>query len=150
MNQLEQLEHQLQEKGVKYEIIKHEGPIKTAQEGAAFLGIEIGQTAPALVLRAGNEYFAMIVSGDRGRVNLADAAALLGHDSLKMASPKQVLQLTGYEVGSVSLMLPLPCILDRRLFRYPFIYGGTGEPGSTLKISPQALEQLNEVVAYLD
>ncbi|WP_025691992.1 aminoacyl-tRNA deacylase [Paenibacillus zanthoxyli] len=150
MNQLEQLEHLLQEKGVEYEIIKHEGPIKTAQEGAAFLGIEIGQTAPALVLRAGNEYFAMVVSGDRGRVNLEDAAALLGHDSLKMASPKQVLQLTGQEVGSVSLMLPLPCILDRRLFRYPSIYGGTGEPGSTLKIPPQALEQLNEVVAYLD
>ncbi|MDT3425723.1 prolyl-tRNA editing enzyme YbaK/EbsC (Cys-tRNA(Pro) deacylase) [Paenibacillus forsythiae] len=150
MDQMEQLEHVLREKGIGYEIIQHEGPIKTAQEGAAFLGIEIGQTAPALVLRAGDEYFALIASGDRGRVNLEETAALLGRDSLKMASPKQVLQLTGYEVGSVSLMLPLPCIVDRRLFRHPFIYGGTGEPGSTLKISPKALEQLNEVVAYLD
>ncbi|MFD1776160.1 aminoacyl-tRNA deacylase [Paenibacillus rhizophilus] len=147
---MEQLEHVLQEKGIQYEIIKHEGPIKTAQEGAAYFGIEIGQTAPALVLRAENEFCALIVSGDRGRVNLDEPAALLGQDSLKMASPKQVLQLTGSEAGSVSLALPLPCILDRRLFRYPYIYGGTGEPGSTLKISPQALEQLNEIVAYLD
>lgn len=150
MNQLKPLEQVLQEKGIQYEIIKHEGPIKTAQEGAAYFGIEIGQTAPALVLRADDQFYALIVSGDRGRVNLDEPAALLGLGSLKMASPKQVLQLTGQEVGSVSLKLPLPCIVDRRLFRYPFIYGGTGEPGSTLKIPPQALEQLNEVIAYLD
>ncbi|WP_254611289.1 YbaK/EbsC family protein [Paenibacillus sp. JMULE4] len=67
-----------------------------------------------------------------------------------MASPKEVREITGYTVGSVSIVLSLPCIVDRGLFRYPFIYGGTGEPTSTLKIIPSALEKLNQVVAYLD
>ncbi len=78
----------LQEKEVQYEIIHHEKQIRTAQEGVDYFGIEIGQTAPTLVLS-------------------------------------------------------LPCIVDRGLFRYPFIYGGTGEPASTLKIVPNALEKIN-------
>lgn len=140
----------LQESGVQFEILHHEKQIRTAQEGADYFGIEIGQTAPTLVLKSEKGYFAMIVSGSRGRVNLEDVSRILGCKQLKMATPKEVQQITGYTVGSVSLVLSLPCIVDRELFRYPFIYGGTGEPTSTLKVIPNALEKLNQVVAFLD
>ncbi|MEF2246020.1 aminoacyl-tRNA deacylase [Paenibacillus sp. IITD108] len=140
----------LQEEKVEFEIIHHDKPLRTAQEGANHFGIEIGQTAPTLFLKSEKGFFAMIVSGNRGRVDLDKVAEIIGCDQLKMANPKEVQQITGYTVGSVSLVLSLPCILDRELFRYPFIYGGTGEPASTLKLAPAALEKLNQVVAYLD
>lgn len=140
----------LQEKGVQYEIIHHEKQIRTAQEGADYFGIEIGQTAPTLVLKSEKGYFAMIVSGNRGCVNLEEVSDILGCNQLKMATPKEVQQITGYTVGSVSLVLSLPCIVDRGLFHYPFVYGGTGEPASTLKIAPNELEKLNQVVVFLD
>jgi prolyl-tRNA editing enzyme YbaK/EbsC (Cys-tRNA(Pro) deacylase) len=140
----------LQNSGVQFEIIHHEKQLRTAQEGADYFGIELGQTAPTLVLKSEKGCFAMIVSGSRGRVNLAEVSGMLGCQQLKMATPEEVRQITGYAVGSVPLLLSLPCIVDRGLFRYPFVYGGTGEPGSTLKIAPQALEQLNHVVAFLD
>ena len=41
--------------------------------------------------------------------------------------------------------LNLPFIIDKNLYRYPFIYGGTGERTCTLKINPQALDELNSV-----
>ncbi len=147
---MDHLKTRLQESGVPFEILHHEKQIRTAQEGADYFGIEIGQTAPTLVLKSEKGYFAMIVSGSRGRVNLEEVSAVLGCNSLKMATPEEVRQITGYTVGSVSLVISLPCIVDRGLFRYPFIYGGTGEPASTLKIVPDALETLNQVVAYLD
>ncbi|MEH7462289.1 YbaK/EbsC family protein [Bacillus thuringiensis] len=92
----------------------------------------------------------VIVSGGRGRVNLEEISKILGCNQLKMATPQEVKQITGYNVGSVSLILPLPCIIDRRLMCYPFVYGGTGEATSTLKIDPNALEKTNQVVAFLD
>jgi len=140
----------LQESGVQFEIIHHEKQIRTAQEGADYFGIEIGQTAPTLVLKSEKGYFAMIVSGSRGRVNLEEVSGILGCNQLKMAAPKEVRRITGCTAGNVSLVLSLPCIVDKELFRYPFIYGGTGEPSSTLKIAPDALEKLNQVVAFLD
>lgn len=141
----------LQENEVQFEIMYHENPIRTAQEGATYFGIEIGQTAPTLILKSEKGYFAMIISGGRRRVNLEKVSEILGCNQLKLAKPKEVQQITGYTVGSVPLVgLSMPCILDRNIFRYPFIYGGTGEPTSTLKITPNALEKLNQVVALLD
>ncbi|MGG3881430.1 aminoacyl-tRNA deacylase [Bacillus smithii] len=141
----------LQENEVQFEIMYHENPIRTAQEGAAYFGIEIGQTAPTLILKYEKGYFAMIISGGRRRVNLEEVSEILGCNQLKLAKPKEIKQITGYTVGSVPLVgLSMPCILDRNIFRYPFIYGGTGEPTSTLKITPNALEKLNQVVALLD
>jgi Cys-tRNA(Pro)/Cys-tRNA(Cys) deacylase len=141
----------LQENEVEFEIIHHENPICTAQEGADYFGNKIGQTAPTLVLKSEKGYFAMTNSGNRGRVNLQAVSEILECNQIKMAPPKEVQQITGFTVGSIPLVgLSLPCIVDRGLFRYPFIYGETGEPTSTLKIAPNALEKLNQVVAYLD
>lgn len=139
------LEHE-----VPFEIIHHEKQIRTAQEGADYFGVEIGQTATTLVIKSEKDFLALIVSGGRGRVNLEEISKILGCNQLKMATPQEVKQITGYNVGSVSLILPLPCIIDRRLMCYPFVYGGTGEATSTLKIDPNALEKTNQVVAFLD
>ncbi|MED0677150.1 aminoacyl-tRNA deacylase [Aneurinibacillus thermoaerophilus] len=148
---MEHLKTILQENGVQFEIIHHENPIHTAQEGADYFRIEIGQTAPTLVLKSEKGYFAMIISGDRGHVNLEKVSEILECNQLKLAHPKEVQQITGYTVGSLPLVgLSLPCIVDSKLFRYPFIYGGTGEPHSTLKISPNALEKLNQVIAFIE
>ncbi|QPA31245.1 aminoacyl-tRNA deacylase [Thermaerobacillus caldiproteolyticus] len=147
---MDNLKSILQENEVQFEIIHHESPIRTAQEGADYFGIEIGQTAPTLVLKSEKGYFAIIVSGGRGRVNLEEVSEILGCNQLKMATPKEVQKITGYTVGSVPLIgHSLPCIVDKELFRYPFIYGGTGDPTSTLKMPPHALEKLNQVVALL-
>ena len=108
----------LQETKIQFEIIHHEKQIRTAQEGADYFGIKVDQTATTLILKSEKGYFAMIVSGNRGRVNLEDVSRILGCNQLKMATP--------------------------------IVYGGTGEPASTLKIVPNALEKLNQVVAFLD
>ncbi|MGD8189675.1 aminoacyl-tRNA deacylase [Brevibacillus ginsengisoli] len=147
---MEHLITMLQEKHVQFEFIHHEKQIRTAQEGADYFGIDIGQTAPTLVLKSEKGYYAIILSGSRGRIHLEEVAQILGCGQLKMATPEEVEQVTGYTVGSVSLVLSLPCIVDRRLYRFPFIYGGSGETTSTLKIAPQALEKINQVVAYWD
>jgi len=54
----------------------------------------------------------------------------------------------GYEIGNVPLVgIPLPHILDRNLFEYSFVYGGAGVKDHTLKISPYALAELNQIIA---
>ncbi len=141
----------LQERQVPFELLTHERSIRSAKEGAEYFGIEPGQTAPALVLRSDGQYWLMIVSGDRGRVDFADVSRRLGRPGLKMASPQEVERITGFAAGAVPLVgISLPCIMDRRLSRYPHIYGGAGEPTSTLKISPADVEKLNQVVAWIE
>lgn len=147
---MDNLKKLLQQNDVDYEWISHDRPIRTAQEGAAMLGIEVGQTAPTLVLKSENGYMALILSGSRGRIDLRSIAERIGCSQLKMASPQEVEQITGCTVGSVPIAgHSLPTILDRELYRHTSIYGGTGVGTNTLKIKPADLEKLNQVFAFL-
>jgi prolyl-tRNA editing enzyme YbaK/EbsC (Cys-tRNA(Pro) deacylase) len=146
---MDRLRKLLEEKEIPYEIIQHETPIRSAREGAKFFGIDPGQTAPVLIVQSDTEHYAVIFSGDRGRVDLDELAQVLGCNRLKMANSKDVQAVTGYAVGCIPLVgLALPVIMDKRLYRYPFVYGGTGEATSTLKICPNALEKLIHVIAF--
>ena len=141
----------LEKRGCHYEIIRHEKPILSREDGARYFGIDAGRTAPSLVLKTDKGYFVLIVSGSRGRLDFDNIAGLLGCEKVKLASPKEVREATGFEAGCVPLVgLDLPCVLDKRLLRYDFVNGGTGQPTCTLKIKPQALKRLNQVVATLD
>lgn len=138
-------------KSIPYEILEHSQPIRSAQDGADYFGIELGQTAPTLVLETESGFVAAILTGDRGRLDFQAVAAILSRQEVKLASPKRVEQVTGCKIGTVPLVgLTLPCLFDRRLLRYGVIYGGTGEAGSTLKIAPKAVEEINRVIAYLE
>jgi len=147
MNQLITL---LQNQQAEYDIIQHEAPIQTAQQGAALFGIEIGQTSPTLILKSETGYYALILSGDYGRVDFEPLKSLLGVNELRMAKPKEVEQTTGYAVGSVPMIgHGLPAIVDRGMHRYADVYGGTGNPNATLRIRPSDVERLNDVIAYI-
>ena len=148
---MEKLQILFQENNVPFELINHEVPICTAPEGAAYFGITIGQTAPTLILKTEKGFFALIISGDRDRLDFAEVAKILGCKQAKLATPREVEEITGFVVRSVPLVgHNLPSIVDKRLFQYSSIYGGSGEATSTLKVHPSALEKFNKVVATLD
>lgn len=140
----------LTKKQVNYEIIEHSNQINTAQEGAEFFGIHIGQTASTLILKTDKGYYSLIISGDYGRINLESMKDVIQVQEVKLAKPKEVEQVTGCMIGSVSLINPnLPTIIDRELYKFSYIYGGTGVPQTTLKISPKDVEKLNEIIGYV-
>ncbi|WP_025718373.1 aminoacyl-tRNA deacylase [Paenibacillus sp. 1-18] len=140
----------LSEHNVDYEIIQHTAQINTAQEGAEYFGIEIGQTAPTLILKTEKGFFGLIISGDYGRVDFEILREKLLVDQIKLASPKEVEQVTGSKIGSVSLInFELPIIIDSQLNRFEYVYGGTGKPQTSLKIKPYDLEKINKIVGYI-
>jgi len=147
---MEELISILEDNQIDYEIIKHTIQIKSAQEGAEYFGIHIGQTAPTLILKTDVGYYSLIISGELGRVDFEALKELLKVQEIRLAKPKEVEEVTGSHVGSVSLInLNLPTILDRELFRHSYVYGGTGKIESTLKISPKDIEKLNKVIGYI-
>lgn len=134
-----------------YELIYHEKPIISAEDGADYFRIDKGQTAPTLIVKADKDFFAIIVSGSRGRVNIEKIADILRCSQIRMASREETQNATGFKAGSIPFIgLSIPCIIDKHLSDYPFIYGGTGKSTCTLKIEPQALYELNTVAAMFD
>lgn len=148
---MEELQGILEKSNYTYEIIEHEKPILSRQDGSEYFGIEVGQTAPTMILTTDKRFFGLIVSGSRSKVSFEKIAYILGCSKVKLASPEEVQKITSFQVGSVRMVgLGLPCVIDKRLFHYDYIYGGTGQSTFTLKLEPQALMELNQVIATFD
>lgn len=123
----------LHERNICYELIHTQQPIRSVKDGVKFLDIEAGQTAPTLVLNSDKGFYAAIISGARGKIDLQLIAKLLDCNTIAMADKAEVCKVTGYTPGSIPLAgHGLPCIVDRRLLQYPFIYGGSGDFTVTL------------------
>ena len=138
---MENLQAILEENNVPFELIDHDIAIRTAQEGAAYFEINVGQTAPTLILKTDKGFFALIMSGDRGHVDFDEVASILGCKKVKLAGAREVEKVTGCTVGSISMVgHNLPCI----------IYGGSGKATCTSKINPNALGKLNKIIATLE
>lgn len=70
---------------------------------------------------------------------------------MKLASPAEVEELTGSKPGDVGLIQrSLPTVVDKRLLRFRYIFGGTGVPDTTLKIRPEDAVRLNRIAGYLE
>lgn len=140
----------LEENEIGFEILSNEKAIYSAQDGADYFDIEIGQTAPAIIIQTEKGLYCIIISGERGRIDFEEIKQVLEVSSVKLASKDSVKQKTGFNPGSIPLVgTNLPCVIDNRLLKYDFVYGGSGQAACTLKISPRDLEKLNEVVGKI-
>jgi Cys-tRNA(Pro)/Cys-tRNA(Cys) deacylase len=148
---MQNIEDILKNSGFSYELVHDGKPIHTAKEGAEHYKIDIGQMAPALILYTPAGFFVLVISGERERVDFKEIKRLLKCKNVRMATREEVTMTTGFTVGSIPMFgLKLPHIIDNRLLKYPFVYGGSGIENTTLKIDPHALYELNAVIGTLD
>lgn len=147
---MENLKNILANSTYPYELLYHELLLRSAQEGADYFNIHIGQTAPTLIIQTDIGFFALIISGKHDRIDFKEVAHILECKKVKLANPQDVEKM-GYTIGNVPLVgIPLPHILDESLLTYSFVYGGTGVKNYTLKINPHALEELNSVIVKIN
>jgi prolyl-tRNA editing enzyme YbaK/EbsC (Cys-tRNA(Pro) deacylase) len=141
----------LENSNFNYEFIFHEKQIYSATEGAEFFGIDAGQTAPTLLLKTDKGYFSITFSGSRSSIDFKELAKILKVSQVKLANKNKVHEIIGFNPGDTPMLgLNLPAIFDKKLLQYSYVYGGSGKPNRTLKISPAALIELNHPVAFLE
>jgi prolyl-tRNA editing enzyme YbaK/EbsC (Cys-tRNA(Pro) deacylase) len=136
---LDRLKETLKTAKVPYAILAHDLTVRSAQEGVEQGLGELANMAPTFILRSEIGYLAAVVRGDT-RLSYKKIKRELKLKNLCLASPEQVQQVTGSEVGYVSLFnAGVTTIIDSRLTEVETIFGGCGVPRYTLKINPRDL-----------
>lgn len=132
----------LDEKGVRFRIHIHAEEIPSAVDGIIHGFGRPEQMAPSFVLRTPDGPRLAIVQGSR-RLSYKKLKAILAAKDVSLASPQEVLAVTGTPVGSVSLLQRnIPVILDARLLEERVVFGGCGIANATLEIAPLDLVDL--------
>jgi len=139
---LQQLGEFLQSQHADYDILIDESNLAQASTGAARYGISLSQAAPTLILKLRDQYIAAIIRGDT-RISFKKLKQVLQTKEASMADPQTVAQITGSQIGHVSLVnFGLMTIIDIHLLENTYCYGGCGVANATLKINTHDLARI--------
>ena len=130
MTPQERVSAALEALGLPSAVTNFEASTHTAQGAADAVGCERGQIVKTLFFVADGRGTVVLAAGDR-QVDTGLLAPLLGvgRKKVKMGSPEEVLQRTGYAVGGVSpvgLATPCDIVVDDSLKRFDFVWAAAG------------------------
>ncbi len=111
----------------------------TSQSAATALGCPVAQIAKNIVL-IGSKPYLLVISGDM-KVDMKKFSEIVG-ERVRLATPDEVLEATGYKVGAVPTfghLKPLKIYIDVSVTRYGLVFTSGGSDSTLLKISVNTL-----------
>jgi Cys-tRNA(Pro) deacylase len=130
MNPLERVQAALRALALPGQVVRFDASTRTAADAASAVGCELGQIVKTLFFLADGRPTMALVAGDRQ----ADTARLaevvgVGRKKLKMGTPEEVLDHTGYPVGGVAPVGALhssDVVVDESLGRFDVVWAAAG------------------------
>ena len=149
MINLKQLKEYLAENKVVFELQEHEEPLTRAKDAAKYFDAEL--VAAVYVINTERGLAAMVVNAGRDSMDTESINYVLGYKVKGMANPKIVKQATGYEARFLPLIgHGLPILFDKGMTIHDYIYGSTGDPRYTIKLRPEDVIRLNNMLAFVE
>lgn len=114
------------------EIVETEREVLTVRQAAEEVGVPEDWIVKTLVVMTREGAVLTILSGS-SRLDLAKLGG-------RLATPEEVKELTGFEVGEVPPVgIPLRTLIDEEVLKKDLVYGGGGSKRRLIKISPRAI-----------
>ena len=119
----------LESKGIEFRLVHLEEVPKSTQDVERLFGCKLCQVLKTLVFVGNNEPVLAVVQGDK-RVDIDKLAKAPGQETLSMANPSQVKEITGYMVGGVTpfgAKEGIKKVIDSKVFEEEKVNIGSGK-----------------------
>ena len=138
------LQEYITSNGLTAKIIDVETSTNTVEESSKALGCEPENIVKSIVVTdKRGQFYLVILQGDR-KIKTAKLKKLLQAKDIKLASPGEVKEQTGYVVGDVPpISVELPVIVDELVLNQIKVYAGGGAPQKNLYLSVDELIESN-------
>jgi len=128
-------------KGIPCEVIEHEQSGCTSEAAAKALGVDVAAVIKTLVLETDHGFAVAIIAGNE-RLDFKAVAKQLGCRNVRLASPAQVREFSGYDVGGVPpIVFEGKCavLISRRALTEKVVIGAAGDEFHGLKLDPGSI-----------
>jgi Cys-tRNA(Pro)/Cys-tRNA(Cys) deacylase len=129
MNQTPPASLALEKLGIPHRVFRHEGQVDSFEQAAAERGQRPEQVVRSILFRIGEDEFIMALVAGPAQVSWKLLRQHLGQSRLTMATEDEVLEVTGYRVGTVSpfgLERPLKVLIDPGVMNEAEVSVGSG------------------------
>lgn len=135
--------------GLKIAPIRYPEGTKTAADAAVAIGCDVSRIVKSLVC-TGPDGALLVLTAGHHRIDLDKLAAVVGtKGKVRMATPEEARQATGYTVGGTPPFghrVAVPTWIDPSLLGYDVVYAAAGTPNSCFAITPAELLQATGAV----
>ena len=138
---------------LKARLIPFEDDVGSSFQAAKLVQAPLSRIVKSLVfLDETREPVVLLLRGS-DQADMEKVKTLLGIKQLKLANPKQVLEITGYEIGGgppISIF-GIKTICDEKVMQESSVFSGGGNSKTLLEISPGEIKEYVDdfVVAYI-
>ncbi len=133
----------LRSKNIEFDIIKHP-PVTTSSEAAGARGSKLSQGAKAIIVRANEQFYHLIISAavplDNNKLR-----KVLGTRRVRFATAEELFELTGCMPGAVppfGNIFGLPVFMDSALLSEEIVYFNCGSHTISLRMSRSDLQSV--------
>jgi Cys-tRNA(Pro)/Cys-tRNA(Cys) deacylase len=144
----------LEKLGVPHQVFHHKRPVHSFEQAAHDRNQRPGQIVRSILFRVKDGEYAMVLMAGQAQVSWKILRKILGRSRISMAAEEEVLDVTGYRIGTVGpfgLIQPVQVLVDAGIMNEDEISigSGMGDKAIILK-SADLLKALGDVkVVYL-
>ncbi len=143
---VESLQQFIELENMEAEILELNGKTQTVSQAASSLNTSEENIIKSLVVEADENFYLVVLRGKK-RADLDKIKEVLEAESVELASPKEVENVTGFSVGNVPPVgTGLDKLVDEKVVEKRTVYGGGGGRSKMLKIDPRFIVDENSVV----
>ncbi|MCF6277471.1 MAG: YbaK/EbsC family protein [Anaerolineales bacterium] len=120
-----------------HRVFEHQHPIKNMEQAAAERGQDVSQLVRSILFRSGRDEFVLVLVAGPTQLSWPALRTHLGVSRMTMASKDEVLQVTGYQIGTVApigLLRPVRLLADKNVFAHEEISIGSGVHNTAIMI----------------
>lgn len=144
---VEELRDYLDDPDIHAELHETRKEVKTVQDAAEALQVEPTKIIKSLVFFIDGKPYLVIGIGDE-QIDEEKLKRVLGADKIRIASPEEVKEMTGYSIGKVPpIGNDLPKVVELRVMDKEIVYGGGGSIRHLLEVDPSELVGRDTIVA---
>jgi Cys-tRNA(Pro) deacylase len=139
----------LDQLNIPHTFFRHPGPVYSLEQAAVERNQQPTQVIRSILFRLAQAEFVLVLVAGPQQIDWKALRRTLNQSRLTMATPEEMLGITGYEIGAVSpfgLPQPLRVLVDKSVLAQEEVSIGSGVRGTTVILKTADLMQaLGEV-----
>jgi len=146
----------LEKLNIPHQVFRHETPVTSFEQAASDRNQRPEQIVRSILFQIRPEEFLMVLVAGPAQVDWKKLRQLVKRSRIRMASEEEVLEVTGYRVGTVSpfgLKNPVRVLIDESVLKEEEISIGSGIRSVAIIMKSENLRQVlrdSEIVSLLE
>lgn len=148
-DQISLLEQKLNKFTVEYTFQNYNQNVCNAKEASKQIGIPYQNMIKTIVLKDEDYNYVVCLLSSEDKINM-NKLKKITNKTFCMATPQEIVELTGYQIGTVTPLLlkeEIKIFIDKTIFSKEYIGLGTGKKGVEIILNPA---ELKKVIDYTD